>query len=1322
MFYLQINGFLFIPLIIEYYHMADNPLFPGYIPRKEGESSNPIFPGYKEGQRAYRPPAGVPLGKYEYNADYWLEQLDQMSFDAGNLPKWFLDRYVDDFKSNLKAVYSPESVPVEQMDDYDQDVMPGVSGISLTLDPKDWQEPGTVLEKTAKSWIKAGTGLRFQKKGWGLEAWPIDLTDYDTNVKTTLWKVALGLQKESDVSSLGLEGGHSIASATRAMAGDKTYGNQLFDFSKADYVVSGKLGYEEMAKSAVESVRYLKAGPKRDTKHDSFLSAMAGAMKEELDGRVAETDAQGNPVRDAKDEVVYRKAKDAQGNVSDEYLTRKELFAEAFTDATEKENFKKAVAVLSAKQQLVADMGIQKGTILENFGLVGFLQARLSDNPWEAIRGDLPETDPKYLGKTRFESRIAKLKETIQGSVGLDELGVATNSGKIDGIVEKLRALDKNDTGLKTMADGVQKHGDAYKSYLSQVLSALNEYEGKEVVNGVVKNVRKISDRELYNKLTNINVNGKGLTGGGLFDSSIQRDLLRQLESDVVLPGKFGKVDKRLQIGTYLTKLERESPGLLEDIFKKNGAEYNGFFANQARIVASRIELDRSSYAIQEFYDAITQGKVMERYVWNRISKTLTGYTPGELAKQQLTKVGYFGLVIDDTYVSPALRNSETFNKLYRYKFDLKINDAEGVFGEGKGIITKKIAGSKELAGVAQLGGLLELKNKLTDDELLDIIIGKRDANGKLINYLFDENGAVAEKFKDKVIGWWKTDPYQGQFVQKQVDTLREWLRKNKATLGFDIDNMSEEDRKKLLLLYNALLKENRFYGSLSITTEYAGTLQRMGMKLNVLQDKIFGNKLFKKIIRPALQLKNIAAEKISDLVATLIAQLATKLLHAATGGATAAFDYLIEKVLKPLVRFITRKVVEFGQNFVGALAQGDISKAIAQIDKEIGQVVKFSMYVIGVPLILIYVLVYGLFGTVLSSISPIDPTRDNSGYGGTGAGLPQGENALIKIEKDVEVKFISGRTSITNPSESIENSELNPGVTATYTIRITPKVDIEGVSVVFSDVVSKITKNGETTVTTLADNKNLGAFTSGETQTITLGPVSIGSGFENSLVKNTLSVETPDYQGTAADTVTFIRYVRIGTPPVPMDCFIFQGFSGGEMANFEASLWNISGKTGSFLSTLCSSGKKITLSRVSGGGDYCGFASNSGVITFNDTCTSYYIRLDATSYLLAHELGHVYNWWELPTNTSVPGFPGGFDSVKGLDGGKTLPTYDGNCTTNNNVSEDFAETIGDMVAINTFGSCAKTASLTYPIRDYNAFWDKFPNHRRFAQEVIFVP
>ncbi|KKS58905.1 MAG: hypothetical protein UV26_C0035G0004 [candidate division WWE3 bacterium GW2011_GWF2_42_42] len=266
-----------------------------------------------------------------------------MSFDAGNLPKWFLDRYVDDFKSNLKANYNPGDIPVEQLDDYDQDVMPGVSSISLTLDPTEWQDPGKVLEKTAKSWIKAGTGLRFQKKGWGLEAWPIDLTDYDTRVKSGMWRVAMGLQE--DVSPLGREGGVSITSATKAMAGSPDSSGTLFNFPEADYVDGVVKIYETMAKNVVDVQKVMQSGQKRDGKFDSFVSSLSKGIGTELNGKYS--------VPDLDDSGVQKV--DSKGNPLTKSKSRLELFSQLYSDPKQAENFQNAVKILAEKNKLAND-------------------------------------------------------------------------------------------------------------------------------------------------------------------------------------------------------------------------------------------------------------------------------------------------------------------------------------------------------------------------------------------------------------------------------------------------------------------------------------------------------------------------------------------------------------------------------------------------------------------------------------------------------------------------------------------------------------------------------------------------------------------------------------------------------------------------------------------------------------------------------------------------------------------------------------------------------------------------------------------------------
>ncbi|GIW69304.1 MAG: hypothetical protein KatS3mg101_0051 [Patescibacteria group bacterium] len=1267
--------------------MVDNPFFPGYKPRYEGETTNPLFPGYKMGQKPYRRYDSAYLGKFEYSADYWLDQLDRMSADIADVPKWLLNRYWDDFRASLKARYNPADTPIEQIDDYDQDVLPGVSDISLTLDPFEWKDPKKVLEKTAKDWIKAGTGLRFKKQGWGLEAWPIDLTDYENRVKTGIWKAAMGVQQE--ISGLGEAGGRAVAAATRARGGEPGEGT-LFNFADANgYIVAKKKVYETMAYNAVDAQRYMQAGQKRDSKHDAFVASMATAIDEEINGEyeiapTATLDDKGAPVLDGQ--VVSEKKL---------YRNRRDLFKQLFDSKEEAKNFEDAAKIFKYKKELALDMGSAsiEGAISGPVGLTAHIKARLTGNKNAEARGEV-----LYAGgnKTVFEYKIEELKNNIADR--LSERGKNSIQAKVDAI----REIDK------ASAEAVQKYADEYKEYLRKVQEVLNTYTG--------------DDRALLNRLSNIKVNGKTLTGGGLFDPSIQRQLLRQINSDITLAGKISKIDKKYQIGTYLGKIEQlknqanKEGKTLQELFEQDGQHYYGFFANQARLVASRLEEDRASYAIEEFYDAITQGRFMERYVWNRISKRLVGYTPGELVQTGLNKVGYFGLSIDDDQVSEKLRNSVLFNTIFRNKFTITLDNSGKIFDSEKETIKAVFRGSKDLAIIDTVGGTLANVGHLERDDILRLLTGTDPNN--------------IDKFWDKVPGFWKTAHFS-QTLRNQVANFQKWLAENGKAVGItlkDYSQMSEKEKQALFALFNALNKENKFYGTLKITKEFSGMIQRIGVNLNKLQDKIFGFALFQKTIKPLLQIKTIASERLSQFVAEIVTSLLKKLIHVGTQGATVIFDKLLETIIKPLVRFLTRKAVEFTQNFVFAIARGDISTVMKQIDKEIESVVKFSMYLIGIPTLVIFAIMMMLFGNLVSSVSPIDPAKDNAGYSGSiPGGFPQGENELIKIEKDVIVvtggDFSGGQR---NPN-SIENDVIERGnVTVYYEIRIMPKVTIEGSDTIeFEDIVTRIYNDGdsveETTIRRYT-GRTPGGYVAGETYTIVLGidvgtPVALNSTMRDSLIKNTLTVVTPSFDTYLEDEVNFVRYLRIGTPPVPSDCFVLTNFPGDEQANFEAALINIASKTGGFLNRLCSAwNNQIVLQRVSGGAGYCGRASHGGTITFNDVCTSYYTRLDATSYLLAHELGHLYNWRVLGTNEVPSGYPYSFVNVMALDGG-SLPTYDGHCGPGNDEYEDFAETIGNFVEINRFGTCYRS-NPEYA----NSVWGNYPNHLQFAQEVIAAP
>lgn len=1387
--------------------MADNPLFPGYIPEREGGTVNPLFSGYQPGMRPANIPKGAPLPSYSYYGDQWMAQLDELSFDISGIPSWVKSRLVDDFKQNLKAAYNPETIPVDQMDDYDQDVMPGVSSVTLSLDPDDWKEPGTLLEKTAKSWIKAGTGLKFQKEGWGLQAWPIDLSDYDNNVKTTMWKVALGLQDEDTASGATASGAEQIVGATRARFGmqeeERSGRARLFNFDDAEYTVSRAPTYTVMSRFAVDTQRYMRS-MKRDGKHDDFMLNMALSVGEEILGDyyapAYKTDTEGNevpqyvtveengrrrlkPKRDRYGKAEYEQT--ADGTLVPVYEQRKEkgnrleIFSQVFRDNPDrKADFEAAAQIFKAKQDLAADIDLMNIFTYSPIGAVGYLNARISNHPNARTRGDIvlqpgeaasqttpaptpttpaataaaPTTPAGTKGSpapqiqvsavqsslpqpttlqpggtpteeiTLFRDKMLKLEKDLDArlaSPGLDKDGKPISNVSIDDRVTRIRNLGGDDASdalkraREAAAQELQQFSDEYKAYLQKVRDQLHLF-----------NEGKINERQLRNRLMNITVNGRGLVGGTTINPSIQRRLLRQINSDLTMPGRISKIDERFQLGTYLPELDEAARnGLLGEEFKKRKHTFKGFFANDARILAARLEMDRGSYAIEELFDSVTQGRFMERYLWNQVSKRLVGYTPGELVQDGLTRIGYFGLVIDDEYVSDRMRNSGLFNRLFRYKFKVSMTDEDNILGNGTDLKTIELLGSKNLKAVGTIAALLKLQEKLDDNDIFDLLTGR-------VRFV-DAEGNINERFSARVTSWWPKDKNYARFVQEQIDDFIKWLDETKP-FGIDsktLENLYKKSPEKAKLifnkLFNVLKRENEHYRTLKISSEYAGGLQRLGTKLAKLQDKIFNSPFFQKIFKTLLQWKNTVAEAFSKYISDILSKLLSKLLVGATGGITAIFTKLIESVLKPLIKFIVRKSLEFFQNVVGGLIRGDIGKVIMQVEKEMVRVVKFSVYIMAAPLLILAALFGSLFGTTLSSVSPVDPTKGNFGYGGAlgFAGMPQYENNMVIINKSV---LVNGQT---NPIDPIPNSVLNNGpLTVTYTLEITAKVDIEGGALTYNDTATAIKKDtsgnlAESDILVVNETTIPEAITAGQTHTIQL-TTSVATTWTDSLITNSFNVNTPETDTDPADTVTYTRSFRIGNATSIAGCFEFSPSwpDGPAKEVFETAIYNVGLRGGNYYSKLCEGDSPtITLYPATGYGTCMGGASGDSMYFEISTCTLL-SNPDWVTFWFAHETVHIY---QNRNSTAVAAFS---NSIQGEPG---MPTYPysqvgtnchapGGCTPDAICPyEDMAETFGNYFYINTASRCWGDVSSTYS-SDYNTFWGRYPNHLNYVlQELV---
>ena len=153
--------------------MANNPLYPGYSPKKEkGGSVNPIYPGYYTGSPiSKRPDWRSTIPPAEYSFDSILEDLDEVCDKVSNaplvIPKWLKDRIVDDWKKQLQLSVSPEAnLDVTELDDFSTDDIAGAA-TKLSLNPKDWgignkkglEQTKKQITKTLNDWTKETTGI-----------------------------------------------------------------------------------------------------------------------------------------------------------------------------------------------------------------------------------------------------------------------------------------------------------------------------------------------------------------------------------------------------------------------------------------------------------------------------------------------------------------------------------------------------------------------------------------------------------------------------------------------------------------------------------------------------------------------------------------------------------------------------------------------------------------------------------------------------------------------------------------------------------------------------------------------------------------------------------------------------------------------------------------------------------------------------------------------------------------------------------------------------------------------------------------------------------
>lgn len=479
--------------------MANNPLYPGYSPRKKDEEPiNPLYPGYYTGGAMSKiPQSDKYLQPLEYNFDVVSDQIDELGDGVLKLPlagpRWLRDRIVDDWKGQLKVSVSPDvNIDVTELDDYATDDLAGAT-TSLSLNPKDWgighekgwEQTRKQLNKTLTSWLQETTGINANNI---LES---DFSDIENRTNERLWLRALGYAEDSSSFSERV-GGRAVADRTTALFSDSQntpyldrYGDPLLDkhgrklspldlrhvvvrnATTGDITLQEDDTYKSTALAAADFERGRDDRSSRDTLHTKFVTDALKKMNKEIQASYTNNpavQARGGAVEFFDTRVktleTIGEIQKAMGDAS-KYLEKNIIKQGRWKDGATKSTEKSSILDK-------AEGDLRKGLIaLEN----SETRARaLSANgiPQKEIDSFLKETQ-------KFKGRVRELEGVV---------GKAKTSTTNAGLRETIKSLrgstpDKNFTSRSTFQDGLG--GNLRRSLEKSALSK-KDYEIGSVI------------------------------------------------------------------------------------------------------------------------------------------------------------------------------------------------------------------------------------------------------------------------------------------------------------------------------------------------------------------------------------------------------------------------------------------------------------------------------------------------------------------------------------------------------------------------------------------------------------------------------------------------------------------------------------------------------------------------------------------------------------------------------------------------------------------------------------------------------------------------
>lgn len=987
--------------------MANNPFYPGYSPKKESDIPiNPIFPGYYAGQPLQRPPSSKNfLGPIEYSGDALIEHIDRTVGLAANevtgLPRKIVNLVLDDFKDSLKVAIKPAYVNIAEMDDYNMDDLPGPSGVSLSLNPFDYteKEAKKTISKTINDWVKKTTGINTK------DLLSSDFTDIENKTRQSAWRLAVGYGEEK--APFETASGAAIAERVAAI-GYETTGTEKNPLNLKGY----------------DTPRYIKRDP------------VDGSV---VYNKYTKRDKAGKPIKDAlgnemvvKDEY-HPQEKDIFKKVANKLgVFEQTLSSPVARDKNHDDFLTEAVSVTNKEIQAKYHTWLER-------------TAKSSDNPqklqtikdtFERHSGAVAMFDMKNgllsdIGKLQYS--ITETNKTLKGNVltgrvldteKLTELGDTVNKSKekLEIRLNKAKELYKQGRVSAEAYQSLVLYSNKYEGFLKRI-----ENPVKEAVSGKIDHGSVI---KVLDSVANVK-SGGGLAGGDIYRHGLERQLLKNMELDMIAP----KTHKNISGQEVIDQI-----GFLLQDGNLRGLDVNIESSKLAPLVY-RLRMEKVEHGVREFLDSWDDGKLVENYLWNnRIKPRIKAYLPTTFLGTYLEERNYFGLMITKKGIA-RLKEKGDIGKLGRYAFRIKAkfdDDFSAKWGVNKALLRGgdhfEIFGNSLLSNFINKKDLTEAERVKFLDGLLktNIFFEKFDATGKSLNSgkIHILESELAQKLFGVSIKNITDEDGSLKLLhdfKEQFENFNIWYNKNaKAMFG-----KATDDGTFGVALFLQLHKKNRSLpSSYKLGRAYIGSFEKLHKKMEEIQKAIMASK-FAKYIAMIQNWKDIVGNKIASLVTQLIAK-------AVDAAATASgVGTVLIPVIEAAVKFTVKKILTYGEALLKGIVKADFGDLRKLMEKETEKAIKAFMIfilIIALPIAVFSGLFFGVFN---ASVSPVDQTAISTEYCTKGSNdYVSSVNTFVTSNENTQGQIIISYTLSVTPRTCISSDYEITWTAKTYAIQ----------------------------------------------------------------------------------------------------------------------------------------------------------------------------------------------------------------------------------------------------------------------------------------------